>query len=87
MIEKTAALKSIGAKPLGRHHTGCRQHTYNTDDYWRCYIKYNSMTVYHPTSTCKMGRPEDPTTVVDSKLRYLLSNLMLDSKLVVPALL
>ncbi len=70
-IADTSALKSIGTKPLGRHHPGCRDHTYDTDDYWICYIRHNSMTVYHPTSTCKMGSPDDPTTVVDSKLRYI----------------
>ena len=70
-IADTSALKSIGTKPLGRHHPGCREHTYNTDDYWICYIRHNSMTVYHPTSTCKMGSAADPTSVVDSKLRYI----------------
>jgi choline dehydrogenase-like flavoprotein len=40
-----------------------------SDEYIREYIKSRAVTIYHPTSTCKMGPSEDPTTVVDSRLR------------------
>eukprot|EP01080_Neovahlkampfia_damariscottae_P008416 gene8416-241_t len=35
----------------------------------RDYIKNELMTLYHPTSTCKMGKSEDKMSVVDSKLK------------------
>jgi len=33
------------------------------------YVHKNSVTVYHPVGTCKMGRVDDPTTVVDARGR------------------
>ncbi|WP_371194399.1 GMC family oxidoreductase [Glaciecola sp. SC05] len=33
------------------------------------FIKQRSETIYHPIGTCKMGKIEDATTVVDSQLR------------------
>jgi choline dehydrogenase-like flavoprotein len=33
------------------------------------YVKDNLMTIWHPACTCKMGTPQDPLAVVDSKAR------------------
>lgn len=38
------------------------------DDYWECYIRHMSTTLYHPVGTAKMGPWNDPTAVVDSDL-------------------
>jgi choline dehydrogenase-like flavoprotein len=35
------------------------------------YIRATAITVHHPLGTCKMGRPADPTAVVDPELRVL----------------
>ncbi|MEQ8354072.1 MAG: choline dehydrogenase [Kiloniellaceae bacterium] len=35
------------------------------------HIRDTSITVHHPLGTCRMGRADDPTTVVDSELRVL----------------
>jgi choline dehydrogenase len=40
-----------------------------TDEYIREFIRRRAVTVYHPTSTCKMGQADDPSTVVDTRLR------------------
>ena len=50
----------------------CSEHVFDTKDYWECYIRSWAVTVYHPTSTCRMGDPSDPTAVVDPQLRYVL---------------
>ena len=47
----------------------CKEYKYDSDEYWKCVIEMEAMTVYHPTSTCKMGRREDKSTVVDPQLK------------------
>ncbi|GBG33482.1 Choline dehydrogenase, mitochondrial [Hondaea fermentalgiana] len=39
----------------------------NSDEYIREELRETSVTIYHPVGTAKMGRVEDPTTVVDAK--------------------
>ncbi|XP_072045754.1 uncharacterized GMC-type oxidoreductase Mb1310-like [Amphiura filiformis] len=44
------------------------------DDEWsdenlEAYARHYACTLYHPTSTCKMGAKDDPTAVVDPQLR------------------
>lgn len=41
----------------------------DTDDYWRCNLRYLSFTFFHPVGTAKMGPRSDPTAVVDPRLR------------------
>lgn len=31
----------------------CDVFTFDTDDYWRCYVSFFSTTMYHPVGTCK----------------------------------
>ena len=37
----------------------------------RRHIRATGITVHHPLGTCKMGRPSDPTAVVDPELKVL----------------
>ncbi|XP_069134411.1 glucose dehydrogenase [FAD, quinone]-like [Argopecten irradians] len=47
----------------------CSQHEFRSDSFWECYIRQYTLTCFHPTSTCRMGARDDPTAVVDTKLR------------------
>jgi len=47
----------------------CDAFSFDSDNYWRCYLKYISSAVYHPVGTCKMGYESDPTTVVTPNLK------------------
>ena len=38
---------------------------------WECYQRRWTVTVWHPTSTCAMGKKSDPDAVVDSELRVI----------------
>ncbi|XP_067676460.1 choline dehydrogenase, mitochondrial-like [Haliotis asinina] len=68
-LHQTKAFKEIGAKLNDKRFPTCTTMKYDTDAYWECYIRALATTVYHPASTCKMGKPSDPTTVVDPQLR------------------
>ncbi|VVC27840.1 Glucose-methanol-choline oxidoreductase, N-terminal,Glucose-methanol-choline oxidoreductase,Glucose- [Cinara cedri] len=68
MLE-TDAMKKLNAKILDTPLPGCTQYKFDTDEYWKCSAKQISFTIYHQSGTCKMGPMEDPTTVVDPKLR------------------
>ena len=40
-----------------------------SDDNLEQYIRHFANTGFHPVGTCKMGATDDPSAVVDSKLR------------------
>lgn len=48
---------------------GCSDLESDSDEYWECYIRHMSTTVYHPVGTAKMGPDSDKEAVVDSQLR------------------
>lgn len=47
----------------------CNSLKYQSDEYWACYIRHMTTTVYHPVGTARMGPASDPTAVVDPRLR------------------
>ena len=42
---------------------------YGSDEFWELVTRSVPLTVYHPVGTCKMGSVDDPSTVVDPRLR------------------
>ncbi|XP_061193408.1 alcohol dehydrogenase [acceptor]-like [Saccostrea echinata] len=71
-VANTTAFKSIGASPTDPYEEylpPCNTLPFPSEEYWVCRIKYYTYIVYHPTSTCRMGAPDDPTAVVDPYLR------------------
>ncbi|XP_043479396.1 glucose dehydrogenase [FAD, quinone]-like [Leptopilina heterotoma] len=48
---------------------GCEQHEFNSDNYWRCSAMHYTVSMFHPTGTCKMGPKNDSEAVVDARLR------------------
>ncbi|KAI9008660.1 oxidoreductase, GMC family protein [Hyaloraphidium curvatum] len=39
------------------------------DEYFAEYVRLSGITNYHPTSTCRMGRADDPNAVLDERCR------------------
>ncbi|XP_041354805.1 glucose dehydrogenase [FAD, quinone]-like isoform X2 [Gigantopelta aegis] len=66
---KTKAFRDIGARLDTTRVPTCNQYTYDSDEYWQCYVRSITVTVYHHTGTCKMGAMTDPSTVVNPQLR------------------
>ncbi|XP_025092328.1 glucose dehydrogenase [FAD, quinone]-like isoform X1 [Pomacea canaliculata] len=69
-LVNTSALRKFGAELADKPVRACAdKHAPDSDDYWRCAIRYSVSTSFHITGTCKMGDVTDNTTVVDSQLR------------------
>ena len=49
----------------------CKAHKPWSEEYFRCVVQNNVMTVYHPVGTCKMGSVNDTLAVVDPSLKVL----------------
>lgn len=45
----------------------CDQLAYASNEYWKCYMRYFTLTLYHPVGTAKMAQPSDSAGVVDSE--------------------
>ncbi|KAH8274395.1 hypothetical protein KR026_004979, partial [Drosophila bipectinata] len=59
---------------------------YRSDDYWKCYAKYFSITCYHQSGSVKMGPSKDHEACVDPRLRvYGLENLRVADASTMPA--
>jgi len=65
----TKAAKNHEMELLQVDLPGCSQFEFDKVGYWECYVRHMTSTVYHPTSTCKMGPESDPEAVVDARLR------------------
>ncbi|XP_041762710.1 glucose dehydrogenase [FAD, quinone]-like [Anopheles merus] len=68
-LTKTNTLKSFDARLLDIPIPGCEQHRFDTDDYWKCFTRHVTYTIYHHVGTCKMGPASDRLAVVDPRLR------------------
>lgn len=68
-IVDTKAMQEIGAMLVDVPVEHCRNHNFGTDKYWACVAIYYTATIFHPTSTCKMGNKFDDMAVVDPRLR------------------
>ncbi|XP_035775496.1 glucose dehydrogenase [FAD, quinone]-like [Anopheles albimanus] len=66
---ETNAFRMAGAELLQLNIPGCAHFKYGSDAYWECYVRYMTVTTYHPVGTAKMGHGTDPDAVVDARLR------------------
>lgn len=82
---KTDAMKKLNAILLDTKLPGCTQHEFDSDAYWKCAARGMSFTIYHLSGTCKMGPKEDPTAVVDPRLRvHGIQNLRVIDASIIP---
>ncbi len=81
-ICQTEPLKRI-LKSMAKEMNGDEK-TENEDQFWESYIRKYSVTVYHPTGTCKMGKDEDPMTVVtpDTRVKGVKGLRVIDASII-----
>ena len=85
----TPTMQVLGASVDKMNFRFCtKQHKFRTDPYWECIVRHLAATVYHPVGTCKMGRGDDNTTVVNSELKVKgIKNLRVVDASVMPNLI
>lgn len=71
MYENTTAWKKHGARLAPTKFPGCEDKEFKSDAYYECIARQGTVSLFHPSCTCKMGKPDDPMAVVDTHLRVL----------------
>ena len=85
ILENSRPMKKIDTHFAYTAFPGCEAFPLKSDAYWDCFHRQLTVTVWHPTSTCAMGKKTDPDAVVDSKLRvYGTRNLRVADASVMP---
>ncbi|CAO1440300.1 unnamed protein product [Diamesa tonsa] len=64
-----APMQAIGASLLSIPVPGCELETYDSDDYWECYMRHMTFTIWHYSGTAKMGPSSNPDAVVSPTLK------------------
>ena len=68
-LAKTTAMQKLGTVPFKTFYPGCSEYQRKEELYFWCIAKQWVISMNNAVGTTKMGRIEDATTVVDSKLR------------------
>ncbi|XP_017061586.1 glucose dehydrogenase [FAD, quinone] [Drosophila ficusphila] len=63
------AFRAIGARLLEKRIPNCAKYEWRSSEYWACYARHFTFTIYHYSGTAKMGPRSDPSAVVDARLR------------------
>ncbi|XP_018311861.1 glucose dehydrogenase [FAD, quinone] [Mycetomoellerius zeteki] len=86
-VSNTSAFQRFGSRPHTIRMPGCHKYPFDTYEYWECAIRHFTFTIYHPTSTCKMGPRSDSTAVVDPRLKvYGVKGLRIADASVMPTI-
>ncbi|XP_062139795.1 glucose dehydrogenase [FAD, quinone]-like [Drosophila sulfurigaster albostrigata] len=68
-LSEMPAFRAINARLLDKQPPACRRHKWLSDEFWECYARHFTLTIYHYSGTAKMGPRSDPSAVVDARLR------------------
>lgn len=68
-IGETKTMKGVGFEQVWLDLDACRKYDKNSDEFLKCWSSELTTSLYHPTSTAKMGPDNDETAVVNSELK------------------
>ncbi|KAJ8921515.1 hypothetical protein NQ315_003133 [Exocentrus adspersus] len=79
-------VSKYGLEYQNRTYGNCSEtFEYDTDDYWKCAIRYSTGPENHQASSCRMGPSTDEFAVVDNQLRvYGINGLRIADASVMP---
>ncbi|KAF7268446.1 hypothetical protein GWI33_018424 [Rhynchophorus ferrugineus] len=83
----TEALKRFGTRFYEKQNRvpNCKHLPPYTDEYWNCFVRQYTLSIYHYSCTAKMGPQSDPYAVVDPQLRvYGVSGLRVADASIMP---
>lgn len=84
----TDALRKLNAEILTTKVPGCKDFEFNSRDYWECYTRHFTFTIYHHCGTAKMGPASDRRAVVDPTLKvYGVEGLRVADASVIPEII
>lgn len=84
-LGETVAMKRFGSRFWSKPLPNCKHLPLYTDDYWDCYVRQYTLSIYHYSCTAKMGPASDPFAVVDPQLRvYGISGLRVIDASIMP---
>lgn len=82
----TSPFRSIKARLYDKPYSPCIQHRIKSDAYWECVLRHQAVGNGQATSTCLMGSPDNPESVVDTLLRvYNVTSLRVADASVMPS--
>ncbi|XP_011640635.1 glucose dehydrogenase [FAD, quinone]-like [Pogonomyrmex barbatus] len=70
-LVQTKAMQAFDLRMANVMYPGCEKYEYDSDAFWECTIRTITNTIYHICGTCKMSPREDPTAVVDPRLKVI----------------
>ncbi|XP_047999289.1 glucose dehydrogenase [FAD, quinone]-like [Leguminivora glycinivorella] len=68
-LGKTKAFKDAGFEIMWPKLKTCDRYVQGTDEYLECYARELTFSLYHPTSTTRMGPDNDKSAVVNPELK------------------
>lgn len=85
-LENTRAFHVGGGELIRFSDMNCDN--YPSTEYWECYARHFTATLYHPVGTVKMGPDTDAEAVVDDRLRVRgISNLRVCDASIMPRII
>ncbi|CAM6032227.1 unnamed protein product, partial [Sphagnum compactum] len=86
-LAETQALKRFGARYYDKKVPNCKHLEMYTDEYWDCFIRQYTMTIYHMAGSCKMAPVDDEFAVVNNELKvHGVNNLRVIDASIMPAI-
>ena len=86
LANSTLLKEKYGIEYVVESFGDCDVLEFDSDDYWRCALRYMTGPENHQLGTCKMGPEKDEMAVVDSKLAvHGISGLRIADSSIIPS--